>query len=126
MEPTIGKNCTIDKDVKFGVGVVVHDDSIIGSNVRVDDYAVIGKLPMRAALSATTRGETDLPPTEIGDGSIIGTHTILYRGSKIGKNVLVADLATVREDVTVGDKTIVGRGVTIENHVQVGSSCKIQ
>src|SRR5262249_26167071 len=50
----------------------------------------------------------------------------LYRGAKLGRRVLVADLATVREDVTVGDRTIVGRGVTIENQCSIGRFVKLE
>lgn len=126
-----GQNVIIEDNVSFGecvvIGhnVIIHKDSKIGSNVRIDDNAVIGKLPMKAKASATTV-EQEFPPVEIGDGCIIGTGAIVYRGAKLDKNVLVADMASVREDVTVGEKTIIGKGATIENKVKIGKFCKIQ
>ena len=45
----IGRNCVI------GNHVVFHDDVVVGDGVRIDDHAVLGKLPMRAASSATTK-----------------------------------------------------------------------
>lgn len=115
----IGKGCII------GNNVTIYSGVLIGDNVRIDDNTVIGKLPMRAANSAVTR-EQELPPTEIGQNSIIGTSVVIYRGCRIGEKVLVADLATVRENVTIGSFTIVGRGVAIENFCTIGSFCKLE
>ena len=55
------------------------------------------------------------------DNCIIGTSVVIYRGARLGKKVLVADLSTVRENVEIGDYTIVGRGVAIENYCRIGS-----
>jgi len=115
----IGKNCRI------GHHVVIHPDTVIGDNVRIDDHATLGKRPMKAVNSATTR-ETDLPPAQIGNGCLIGTSAIIYRGAHIGEHVLVADQATVREESAVGAYTIIGRGVAVENRVTVGVRTKIE
>jgi len=120
-----GANVAIGKNCRIGNHVVFHDDVIVGDEVRVDDHAVLGKLPMRAASSATTR-DAQFPPLEVGAGSIVGTGVVLYRGLKLGRKCLVADYATVREEVTVGDRTIVGRGVTIENECTIGRFVKLE
>ena len=120
-----GANVVIGKGCRIGNHVVFHDDTVIGDEVRVDDHAVLGKLPMRAASSATTK-DAQFPPLEVGSGSIIGTGVVLYRGLKLGRKCLVADYATVREEVTVGDRTIVGRGVTIENECTIGKFVKLE
>src|SRR5207244_7651686 len=90
-----------------------------------DDHATLGKLPMQAASSATTKDQA-LTPLTVGDGCIVGTGVVLYRGAAIDGKVLMADLCTVRENVTVGRGTIVGRGVTVENFCQVGRFCKLE
>jgi len=115
----VGPGCVI------GNGAVIHADSVIGSGVRVDDHTVIGKLPMRGAISVLKESR-ELPPARIGDGCIIGTSAVIYRGAEIGAKVLIADLATVRENVRVGQCTIIGRGVTIENLCTIGSFCKLE
>ena len=97
----LGAGCTV------GHHAVLHDGTQIGADVRIDDHAVVGKRPMRAARSATTSA-SDLPPATVGDGSLIGTGAVVYRGCTVGARVLVADLATVRERVTVGDETLDG------------------
>lgn len=128
---TMGEGCVIGAHVKLGTGcklgnyVVIHADTVVGNDVRIDDFASLGKLPMKAANSATTK-EQELPPLTVGDVSIVGTGVVLYRGASVDGKVLMADLCTVRENVTVGRGTIVGRGVTIENFCSVGRYCKLE
>ena len=128
---TFGENVVIEEgvrigdNVRIGHNVVIHRDTVIGNNVRIDDNVVIGKLPMKAKASAITQ-EKQLPPTRIGNGVLIGTFVVIYRGAVIGDNVLIADLASVREDVEIGAYTIIGRGVTVENKVKIGKRCKIE
>lgn len=128
---TFGEFCVVGENVRIGTGcrighhVVIHADTVIGNDVRVDDHASLGKLPMRAANSATTR-EQELPPLELGDLSIVGTGVVLYRGARIDAKVLMADLCTIRENVEIGRGTIVGRGVTVENFCKVGRYCKLE
>ena len=128
---TYGEFCYIGDNVRLGAGcllghqVVIHEGTVVGDNVRIDDGVVIGKRPMRAANSAVT-SDNDVPPTEIGSNCIIGTHVVIYRGSRIGSKVLVADLSTVRENVSIGDFTIVGRGVAIENFCTIGRYVKLE
>lgn len=105
--------------------MVVHPGTQIGSGVRIDDHAVVGKQPMRSPNSAVTRGGSQ-PPAVIGDGCLIGTGAVIYAGSVLGTRVLAADLASIRERVTVGDYTIVGRGVSIENDCTIGRYCKLE
>src|SRR4051794_37855 len=121
----IGENVRVGSQCRIGHGVVIHADSVIGDNVRIDDNSVIGKLPMKAALSAITK-DLALPACEIADDCLIGTLTILYRGCRLGPHVMVADLASIREEVEIGEFTIIGRGVTVENKVRIGKCCKIE
>lgn len=79
---------------------------------------------MKAAIS--TLKPVELPPAEIDAGCMIGSLVSIYRGSRLGEGVLVADLASVREDVEVGKNTIVGRGVAIENDTRIGKYVKIE
>ncbi len=128
---TLGEGVVIGAGVRIGPGcrighhAVIHDGTRIGRDVRIDDHATLGKLPMRAANSATTR-EQELPPLTVGDTCIVGTGAVLYRGATIDARVLLADLCTVRENVSIGRGTIVGRGVTIENLCTIGRYCKLE
>jgi acetyltransferase-like isoleucine patch superfamily enzyme len=126
-----GEFCLFGEGVKIGNGcvighhVIIHDQTVIGDNVRIDDGTVIGKRPMKAANSATT-SDDELDPCRIDSNGIIGTSVVIYRGSDIGRKVLIADLATVRENVKIGDFTIVGRGVAIENFCNIGRYVKLE
>jgi acetyltransferase-like isoleucine patch superfamily enzyme len=128
---TLGEYCVIGEGVQIGAScrighhVVIHPDTRIADQVRIDDHASLGKLPMKAANSATTKDQ-ELPPLEVGELSIVGTGVVLYRGARIDGKVLMADLCTVRENVTIGRGTIVGRGVTVENFCTVGRYCKLE
>ncbi len=128
---THGEGCVIGANVRIGTGcrighhVVIHPDTVIGNDVRVDDHATLGKLPMKAANSATTKDQ-ELAPLTVGDVCIVGTGVVLYRGAAIDGKVLMADLCTVRENVTIGRGTIVGRGVTVENFCAIGRYCKLE
>src|SRR5215469_17461454 len=93
-QATIGANCRI------GSGVSIHAGTVIGNNVRIDDNTVIGKLPMKAALSAVTQEQT-LDPCVIEDDCMVGAMVVIYRGCRVGKKVMVADMASIRENVEV-------------------------
>jgi UDP-2-acetamido-3-amino-2,3-dideoxy-glucuronate N-acetyltransferase len=121
----VRENAQIGRGCVLGNNVVVHADTLIGSNVRIDDNTVIGKMPMKAANSATTKDGV-LPRCTIGDNCIVGTSVVMYRGCSVGDKVLIADLSTVRENVQVGTGTIIGRGVAIENSCTVGEYCKLE
>jgi acetyltransferase-like isoleucine patch superfamily enzyme len=128
---TCGNFVTIDEGAVIGDGCIlgncvsIHAGSVIGDSVRIDDGAVIGKLPMRAANSAVTK-DMELEPTKIGSGCIIGTNAVIYRGCTLGDKVLAADQATVRENVVIGEGVIIGRGVAVENRCTVGAYTKLE
>ena len=116
---TIGNNCTL------GYNIVIRKGTTIGDNVRIDDNTVIGKYPMRAS-SSIFKEEKNLPSTNIGKNCLIGANTVIYIGSSISNNVLIADLASVRENTSIGEYTIIGRGVTVENYIKIGRRCKLE
>ena len=115
----LGRNCRI------GHFVVLHAGTIVGDGVRIDEFASVGKWPLRA-VNSILQPAAQIDPARIGDGCLLGTGATVYRGAVLGANCLLADQATVRERVTVGDFTIVGRGVTVENDCTVGRYCKLE
>lgn len=114
----LGSECTI------GYNVVIHEGTVIGDNVRIDDNTVIGKQPMRSKRSIFK--SEPVPPATIGSDCLIGAQVVIYAGSQISSNVLIADTAAVRENVTIGEYTIIGRGATVENFCNVGKKCKLE
>jgi acetyltransferase-like isoleucine patch superfamily enzyme len=103
---------------------VVHEGTVLGEDVRVLEYAVVGKQPVLSPRSTAKREE--LPPARIGDGAVISTGAIVFAGATIGARVVVGDQACVRERVTLGDDVVVGRGSLVENDTTIGAMTKIQ
>jgi acetyltransferase-like isoleucine patch superfamily enzyme len=103
---------------------VVHPGTVLGEGVRVLEHAVVGKQPTLSPRSTAKR--EDLPPAELGDGTVVSTGAIVFAGTRIGARVIVGDQACVRERVTLGDDVVVGRGSLIENDTTVGALTKIQ
>lgn len=115
----IGRNCAI------GHHVVIKSGTVIGDNVRIDEHTVIGKQPMKAKRSATTKAQV-LPPVRIGNNCLVGASVIVYCGCRINNDILIADFASIRENVIIGSETIIGRGVAIENKCSIGKRCKVE
>jgi acetyltransferase-like isoleucine patch superfamily enzyme len=97
---------------------------VLAEGVRVLEYAVVGKQPVLSPRSTAKR--EDLPPAELGRGTVVSTGAVVFAGTRIGARVIVGDQACVRERVTLGDDVVVGRGTLIENDTTVGALTKIQ
>jgi len=102
----------------------IYPGTILGHEVKVLEGAVVGKQPSLSPRSTTKR--EPLPPTRIGDGTIVSTGAIVFAGSRIGARVILGDQSCVRERVEIGDDVVVGRGVLVENDTTIGALTKIQ
>ena len=76
---------------------IVYPGTVLGEGVKVLEDAVVGKQPSLSPRSTAKR--EPLPPTEIGDGTIVSTGAIVFAGSRLGERVIVGDQACVRERV---------------------------
>jgi acetyltransferase-like isoleucine patch superfamily enzyme len=103
---------------------VVYPGTILGADCEVQAGAIVGKPPKLSRSSTAARSE--LPPLEIGAGSVICAQAIVFAGSRLGEGVIVGDQAFVRERVTIGAGSVVGRGSTVENDTTIGARVKIQ
>src|SRR5216110_3665644 len=103
---------------------VVYPGTVIGDDCRILDYAVVGKQPTLSPRS--TAKQEQLPPLELGAGTIVSTGAVVFAGTKLGERVIVGDQACVRERCELGDDVVVGRGCLIENDSSVGALTKIQ
>jgi acetyltransferase-like isoleucine patch superfamily enzyme len=103
---------------------IVYPGTVLGEGVRVLENAVVGKQPSLGASSTAKRDP--LPPTTIGDGTVISTGAIVFAGSAIGAGCIVGDQSCIRERVTMADDCILGRGSLIENDTTVGAGTRIQ
>ncbi len=74
---------------------VVHPGTVLAEGVRVLEYAVVGKQPVLSPRSTAKR--EDLPPAELGEGTVVSTGAIVFAGTRIGARVIVGDQACIRE-----------------------------
>jgi acetyltransferase-like isoleucine patch superfamily enzyme len=103
---------------------IVYEGTVLGEGVRVLENAVVGKQPSLGSKSTAKRDP--LPPTTIGDGTVVSTGAIVFAGSSIGGSCIVGDQSCIRERVTMADDCILGRGSLIENDTTVGAGTRIQ
>jgi acetyltransferase-like isoleucine patch superfamily enzyme len=103
---------------------VVHEGSVLGEDVRVGDFAIVGKQPTLSPRSRVSR--EPLPPLEVGAGTLIADRATVFAGTKIGERCVIGDGATVRERCVIGDDVVIGAGAIVENDTTIGSMTKIQ
>jgi len=89
----------------------------IGEGVDIGDFAVIG-LP----LPGKADGEFE---TIIEDGAVIGAHSLIYAGAKLGKGFSCGHGVMVGENSIVGDNCSIGTNSVIQhcrldNNVSIG------
>jgi acetyltransferase-like isoleucine patch superfamily enzyme len=103
---------------------IVYPGTVIGDDCRILDYAVIGKQPTLSPRS--TAKQEDLPPLELGAGTIVSTGAVVFAGTRIGERVIVGDQSCIRERCEIGADVVVGRGSLVENDTTIGTLTKIQ
>ena len=103
---------------------IVYPGTVLGDGCKILDYAVVGKQPTLGPRSTTKQEE--LPPLELGAGTVVSTGAIVFAGTRIGARAIIGDQACVRERCVVGEDVVVGRGSLVENDTTVGDRTKIQ
>ena len=116
-DASIGENVIIEEGVRIGAGseighgVVICKGTVIGEQVSIEHNSVIGRQPRSGARSRRKTGERE--PLKVGDGVVIGSCVVLYAGSVIEYEAMIADLASIREDCHIGKAAIFAfKGVT--------------
>jgi acetyltransferase-like isoleucine patch superfamily enzyme len=103
---------------------IVYPGTVVGEGCKILDYAVVGKQPTLSPRSTAAREE--LPPLELGAGTVVSTGAVVFAGTVIGERVIVGDQACVRERCAIEDDVVIGRGSLVENDTFVGARTKIQ
>lgn len=94
----------------------IYNNVILGQNVEMGDFLIIGKPPL-----GKKDGELE---TITGDNSIIRDHTIIYAGNKIGKNFQTGHHVVIRENNEIGDDVSIGTFGEIAFNVKIGNNVK--
>jgi acetyltransferase-like isoleucine patch superfamily enzyme len=96
---------------------VIHATAVVDPSVRIDD-ATVGPF---AVLGFD--GPDD--ETVVGAGTVIRSHSVVYRGVRLGAAVHVGHGVLIREHTTIGDRASVGSHCMIEHHVVVGAGARL-
>lgn len=89
---------------------------LLGKNVEIQDFVVIGKAGSKKAVRRTS----------IGDNTKICTGAVIYNGVKIGETCLIGDQARIRENCVIGNHTVIGCHVCVENNAEIGDYVLIE
>jgi acetyltransferase-like isoleucine patch superfamily enzyme len=111
-------------DYEVGENVVIYPGTVIGDGCRIGDNVVLGKQPALSPRSTAAREE--LPPLELGAGTVVSAGAVVFAGTSTGEGVILGDQSCVRERCVLGDAVVVGRGSLVENDTTIGARTKIQ
>lgn len=95
----------------------IYSNVRLGAGAIVEDFCIVGTPPRGAR-----EGELE---TEIGDGAIIRSHTVIYAGNVIGRNFQTGNKVNIRESNRIGDNVSVGTLSVIEHHVEIADNVRI-
>lgn len=80
----IGKKFTVGY---WGLGVVIHSNTVIGNNCTIGQNVTIG------------RNLKDVNVPQLGDNVYVGTGTVIFGEIKIGNNVTIGANSVINKDV---------------------------
>jgi acetyltransferase-like isoleucine patch superfamily enzyme len=103
--------------MKANKNVVIYESIEIGKNPIIEDFVVLGKLPVGVKIKKAK--------LVIGDFPIIRSGTIIYAGNIIGNNFQTGDNARIREKNHIGNDVSIGSGSIIEHECKIMDNVKI-
>jgi acetyltransferase-like isoleucine patch superfamily enzyme len=118
----IGSNATMADDVILGNNVSLGDNVIVGKGVVVGDNVIIGYRDIKKKQNAPAKPIL----TEIGEGVMIRSGSVIYQGTKIGSNSMVGHNTVIRENTIIGHDTYIGSLTSIEGDTKIGNYVGIQ
>lgn len=120
----IHENVEIEDDVIIHDFVVIYPNTHIKKGVEIFDHCVIGKLPTSPGITSR-KLKTEYDTLEIGEHCVLCPSTVIYAGTKIGKNNLLGDFCSIREECVIGDECIISRNVSVNYNTKIGNNTKI-
>jgi acetyltransferase-like isoleucine patch superfamily enzyme len=96
----------------------VHPTALVAPDTRLGTGTTIGPF-------CTIGIDGDGDPIVLGDGSVVRSHTVLYRGVRAGAGFMTGHGVLVRESTTIGDRVSIGSHTVLEHHVTVGDGVRI-
>jgi len=120
----IGEGAVIGEGVDLQDNVVIFPGTILGAGVTVYPNSTLGRPPKKAGALARPLPES-LDPLCIGAGSVIGASCVLYAGTTIGDDALIADLVSIREGCILGRGVLIARCTTINYEALIGDGTRV-
>ena len=131
INPTIGNavsniianSAVVDPSVILGDSITVMDYAIVRANVTIDDGSVIGP---HCVIGEYQDGFYNAsksyqnPPTKIGHGAVIRSHSIIYSGTVLGKEFRSGHHIVIRENSLFGNHCLFGNFCQTDEAVLVG------
>lgn len=96
---------------------IIHANVVLGANHDLGDFVIIGVKPRDS--------KQEQLETIIGPNAIIGSHTVIYAGNRIGANFRTGHGVVIRELNEIGDDVSIGTHSNIEHHVRIGNLVRI-
>lgn len=103
---------------------MLHAGVVVGARCRIEDGAIVGRVPVLGPESSSPR--TEPGPTTLEDGATVCAGAIVFAGARICSGAVVGDQAHVRERTTLGPGLLLGRGSALGSDVVTGSRVRIQ
>jgi UDP-N-acetylglucosamine acyltransferase len=123
-----GRFCVIEEGVEIHAGarlashVVLRKGTVVGKNVQIDSFSVIGGEPQYRAFEKST-----VSGVIIGENTIIRESVTINRGipegsnTIIGSNCLLMACSHVAHDCVLGDYVTLTNAVLLGGHVTIGA-----
>lgn len=125
----IAQTAIISPSARLGCGVTIADYVIIEDGVELGDdsfvgpYCVLGE--PGASFYADDHGDEKSPyvnpPTVIGPGAIIRSHTVIYAGAVIGEQLRTGHHVSIREGSRIGRNFQAGTATDIQGQCTIGN-----
>lgn len=96
---------------------VIYPGVVWKGSYLLDPFVIVGKIPAKEKKGS--------PKTCIGTGALIRSHTVIYAGSRIGKNFNTGHGALIRENNKIGNDVSVGSHSEIAHSSRIGNRVRI-
>jgi len=117
----ISPKASVGNNVRIGDNTVIFDNVMIEDDVTITHNCVIGE-PLNSFYSDT---EYKNPPTIIGKGALIRSHSIIYAGCRLGEFVSTGHRVTLRENSIIGHHSVIGTLSDLQGNLTIGHYCRL-